>query len=610
MIYIGIDFGHGETTVSRVPGCNGSPVSQIALTNTNNAADKKIKSAVCKKNDQWSLVYSSDDFRSADLREGFKAMVKGPDNCEYRVMSPKDRESMREFARLVFDAILRYDDELKYNSFEDRNFVLGIACPSGWVNEYPNAQQEYLDFFRNECGLPVDICIKESDAAFFTKFYNQQYNVNDRVFVIDLGSSTIDFTTYSGGKCISDLCWGECLGAHQIDDLLVNAIINAGNNAANIAKLNAHRQQHGLGNCDSALSLYTRDYKEGVYTKVGRDEDGIQEDSAFSVSVLYDNLTINWTGGLWDVCVGYKVTYLEFQNIVRSYMDRMRDTLQNAKIRLEQHGITPNKVLLSGGACNMPFVQAFTGEIFANADVYKDPQPECVVSNGVALYAKMYTEAWDRICVSINAFDFENSYKEADRAATFRATKELFPAVLDTIEGTRDMTCYEMHKEIAMFFLGLTPENKEYSEMLNTSINTSINAWARKNIKTILETAFQVSIEEADINIVVKTEVMCYPVKFFTEVDNAGFRKIYNLMEEATGPHIFTDFDFEKERDFSDRYDIARKCEEQLCVGDPFGIGYNPEHLNVICTDIKDQCIAEARKIFETKQLFESIFKQ
>ena len=40
MIYIGIDFGHGETTVSRVPGYNGLPVSQIALTNTNNAANK------------------------------------------------------------------------------------------------------------------------------------------------------------------------------------------------------------------------------------------------------------------------------------------------------------------------------------------------------------------------------------------------------------------------------------------------------------------------------------------------------------------------------------------------------------------------------------------
>ena len=74
-------------------------------------------------------------------------------------------------------------------------------------------------------------------------------------------------------------------------------------------------------------------------------------------------------------------------------MDHMRNTLQNAKIILEQRGITPNKVLLYGGACNMPFVQAFAREIFADAEVYKDPQPECVVSTGIALYAKAYYKA-------------------------------------------------------------------------------------------------------------------------------------------------------------------------------------------------------------------------
>ena len=29
--YIGIDFGHGETSVSRVPGTNGESVSRIPL---------------------------------------------------------------------------------------------------------------------------------------------------------------------------------------------------------------------------------------------------------------------------------------------------------------------------------------------------------------------------------------------------------------------------------------------------------------------------------------------------------------------------------------------------------------------------------------------------
>ena len=68
--YIGIDFGHGETTVSRVPGYNGEPVSQIAIKDGNSKDEKKIISAVCKKNNEWSLVYGAEDFKSSDLREG------------------------------------------------------------------------------------------------------------------------------------------------------------------------------------------------------------------------------------------------------------------------------------------------------------------------------------------------------------------------------------------------------------------------------------------------------------------------------------------------------------------------------------------------------------
>lgn len=43
MYYIGIDFGHGETTVSRVPGVNGSIVSQIAIKQSSKSDDKKIR---------------------------------------------------------------------------------------------------------------------------------------------------------------------------------------------------------------------------------------------------------------------------------------------------------------------------------------------------------------------------------------------------------------------------------------------------------------------------------------------------------------------------------------------------------------------------------------
>ena len=56
MYYIGIDIGLEETTVSRVPGYNGAPLSQIAICRANTAI---------YNNDggNWSLVYGSQDYK-------------------------------------------------------------------------------------------------------------------------------------------------------------------------------------------------------------------------------------------------------------------------------------------------------------------------------------------------------------------------------------------------------------------------------------------------------------------------------------------------------------------------------------------------------------------
>ena len=44
--FIGIDFGHGETTVSRVPGYQGQPVSQMKLRCTTTDSEKKVFSVL------------------------------------------------------------------------------------------------------------------------------------------------------------------------------------------------------------------------------------------------------------------------------------------------------------------------------------------------------------------------------------------------------------------------------------------------------------------------------------------------------------------------------------------------------------------------------------
>lgn len=73
--FVGIDFGHGETSVSRVPGYDKEAISQIPLRKGSKNEDKKVLSAICREGNTWRLVFDPCDFSAPSLREGFKGPV-------------------------------------------------------------------------------------------------------------------------------------------------------------------------------------------------------------------------------------------------------------------------------------------------------------------------------------------------------------------------------------------------------------------------------------------------------------------------------------------------------------------------------------------------------
>ena len=587
MYYIGIDFGHGETTVSRAPGYNGAPVSQIAIRTANNNEGKKIVSAVCKKNGTWSLVYGPQDYRRDDIREGFKGRISK--------MTDRDKESMCEFAKLIFKTILENDTDLQYESVDNKNFELGIACPSDWVRQDPNAQQEYLDFFRNECGLPVDHCIKESDAAFFTKF--DKYDQNDKVFVIDLGSSTIDFTTYAGAKCITSCCWGANLGAHLIEDALMPYILQSGMNTENIKTLKDFKTARGyLGDVESAISLFVRGEKENYYSS--------QQDE-YSVCLKYDDLTPGWTGQKWDVCLGYSVSKEDFERIVSNYMNSIREVLNNAKAKLVQNGIVPNRVMLSGGASRMPFIKEYAKSIF-NVTVDVDQQPECVVSNGIALYAQAFDKAFDTLLENMKHIDFENIYKRADTVATVEAIKELIPHVVSDIKNTNGCTGIQMRNMFLSFIRGLDANNKTYRELVQNRLNETLTTKAAEAIANAYKQTFNMKVSTTDIKISVQAQILSFAPQTL-QVGGAWYNIFTSMIDDASGRFSFT---WDIPRDSDERARIANGVESRLKshISDPDFITYG--NIDPIVQHIIKQVVYYTVTIFREKQLFETTFKQ
>ena len=588
MYYVGIDFGHGETTVSRVPGYNGERVSQIAIRQANNNEGKKIVTAVCRKTNKWSLVYGEQDYKSEDLREGFKGRISQMDD--------KDKESMREFAKLIFSAILEHDTDLEYDiTSEDKNFELGIACPSDWVREEPDAQQEYLNFFKNECGLPVDHCIKESDAAFFTKF--DKYEPDDNVFVIDLGSSTIDFTTYARSKCIADCCWGANLGAHRIEDALMPHILNASNNADNLRKLNHFRKSKGFtGDVNAAISLFVRKQKELYFTN---------NQEEYSLDISYAKLTPAWSGPKWDVCIGFDATKAEFNTIISNYMLSIKEVLTNAKIKLNQNGIIPNRVLLSGGASRMYFIKEYAEQIF-NVKVDVDQQPECVVSNGIALYAQRFDQAFDELINSLREIDFESIYKKADTDATSDAIIELLPATVSKVKDYRGCTGNQMRTMFCDFIKGLNENNYKFKNLVLSKLKQTLNGNIREAISKAYKKVFKLNVDTTDVSIDVQANILSFSPEDFQP--GGGWYNLFTVLIDSSSGRF--DFTWDKPRDNPERCKIANGVESSLksYVSSNSFISYG--NIDAIVEKIVNQVLSHSVAIFKKKQIFEMTFMQ
>lgn len=400
MYFVGINIGIDKTTVSRSPGYNGEQVSQIILNPHSHGGlgGKSIDTAICKNNGEWSLVQHARDYRLDDIRYG----VKGPISR----LDPNNREALREFVKLIFHNILINDPDLIYTSPDNKNFELGIACPLDWELQDPNAQQEYLDFFRNECGVPVDLCMKENDARFYSQW--ERFNGDDSVFVIDISTSTIDFSTYVKSKCVSECCWGINLGTHHIVNCLLGHILKEYNNAKNLQKLKEFRNSMGFeGDILTQLSLYVQAQVERYF---------IEWQDEFLLLLPYRELTPNWPGPRWDICVEFEASKNEFDKIISGYTSAVKDAIVNSKARLDQYKIIPNMVYITGDRTGFKYIKKY-----ADKRVYIDPDLDYSVSNGIALYMYHGSQFLDNFLaelklglIGINVLNID--YKKIDMA--------------------------------------------------------------------------------------------------------------------------------------------------------------------------------------------------
>lgn len=269
--------------------------------------------------------------------------------------------------------IIKNQSFLNYNPVTgERNFEIYVACPSGWGMDDANQIQEYKKFVSGI--IPVDWIIKESDAAYF-KFKAEKDFSDSSVLVIDIGSSTIDFTAYDT-KALKPSTEGKKHGASAVENLIYKYFEEHDVDFNNAKREAEEKCTANKLNWRNAVVHYVKKQKEDFYT--------LEKDD---LTLDLSNVCIcNVKGRVFD---GNMLSKEQLEDeILSPYRQTLLQDLNDEKLRLEKEQIgVPKVVVLTGGASRMPWLQKLVKDVFTESKVYRDSEPSYVVSDGVAYYA-------------------------------------------------------------------------------------------------------------------------------------------------------------------------------------------------------------------------------
>ena len=609
---VGIDFGNGETAAYCTPnprywqGRAEKPKAEgpLKIRRDDDPGVMKQRTVIhVDGNGNYSL------YGSGMVMLGLKGRINSMDNST--------KEAYRAFIQAIYERIVDNNSSHLQDDFHGHsNFELCIASPTRWTKE---EKEMYIAFF-NEALAPYNRqvlwVINESDAAYFT-----HRDDSNNVLVIDYGSSTIDSTLMSHGEKVSKDSWSNELGAKNIERAMKDAYAfappKAGQTMSEYQQMRAQLQallqdeQYAFVDIEQTLELIFREEKERAYAA---------QRNRYSVNSSFGEITGDLQ--LEDIDVkhsGYfrncQDKYGAQQGVCEDYIELVKNDFRRQKRNVYETlpaGEQLSKIILSGGACNMEWVGEIVREIFSdvNTNIFEDDHKEYVVAKGIARYAQAQMKALGDLEDGINNIPYEEIYKDSDSKATLQVTQQLFPPILNDIQGVTDYTGNQIFDKIANFFLGLNSANHAYVKSFSNFLNKELTEVISSHIKDVIKNVFNIEVDLSDVRIQLENvQVISFVEDYFT-VGQGGGNKISNILYSATGPHIFTPYDPTRTRDINTRRAIVAQCKTHLCIIDPFGpMEYKPkEEFFKILQEIRNQTWDIVKKIFDENQLFKTTY--
>lgn len=595
---VGIDFGHGETAAWVVPvigtpetGMKADGESLKLRVSTTSANDKLMDSVVYRSK---SGVFSLERHDCSDIYTELKSPVS------LLARNPAKKEAYVAYIQLLVERLLSANSTLLCEEDGEWNFHLCIACPTKWGEKETS---DYIQFFNealSEKGLSLLWIINESDAAFFT--HRPKENPNQCVLVVDYGSSTIDYTVIYNGKKVSDDSWSNAqLGASCIERAARTAYKRASDGEYQNSYTNTERilneTDNGHMSVESRLLYNMRKQKEesfknGTYPGYNLDFNFGTYTGLVGKQNPFRSYSFEFYGDLESITADYRKAVLaDFKKL----KDRITDLVGSKGAE---------RIVLSGGACNMQWVKRMLQSVFTEAEIVEDREPSYVVAKGIALYAQAQFQTIENLKNKIEQLSFSQLYTTADSDATAHGIKELVPQIVNDIKGSSDISGNLIRDKFCSFIKGLNPNNKEFCNLVQSHLDDLLSKAVNSAVDNAIQEIFKISVKASNVRVQIKVPIIPWDSSSFKE-GGAWYDLFSKWIKDASGRFSFT---WDLPRDLHERTKIADGTKESLIL-------FSEHEMNLGYPDLSDinkylcNCAQhEALKVFYSKQLFKTTF--
>lgn len=356
---IGFDLGHGETAVAKARIESIEPPEMLEINH------KKVQITALGWHPDLGYLIGEQALIQAGVTQLQISFKKKPNNdLNYR-------KTILNFLETYY-RILK--DSKQIEGGTTSQFFVG--CPSGWSV----SDREEYQMLLKESGIPLLSVVPESRAAFMQakEAGKLDYDkLKSAVLIVDIGSSTTDFTLVKSLHEIPIDFGSNDLGASLIDKAIFARTLANHEDKLLLEQVFADYPHH-QARCELACRKAKEDYfsNEQLYShpqSFARGFESINEQIYFIPQV---NRVIT------QEILNQPLPELEGKSWIHSF----REAVNVAKEKLDQQGIVPRVVLMTGGASRMKFTREICEEIFPEPEsqVRPDPEPERCIALGLA----------------------------------------------------------------------------------------------------------------------------------------------------------------------------------------------------------------------------------